>query len=290
MKTLNCVAIVGVGLIGGSVGLALRSRDLAKKVVGTGSRPATLEAAMQLGAITAIAADLKRAVAEADLVVVCAPVGHIVEQVRQIAPLCRPGTLITDAGSTKAEIVGRTRASRGRAIGLEPRGSLCRQPSAGRQREKRARSTPAPICSPVAPSSSRPRPTRAADDCQTLARFLDQPGGPGRAKCRPTSTIGRWRRPATCRTWWQRPLRPRRPSSTLRLPPAVGRIRRGSPPATPLLWRQIMLANRANLLASLDRFDHDCWPLGARPWTAGDAAALERLLTEAKRIRDAVGS
>ena len=55
MKSFPCVAIVGVGLIGGSVGLALRRRDLAQNVVGFGSRPASLETARRLGAISAVA-------------------------------------------------------------------------------------------------------------------------------------------------------------------------------------------------------------------------------------------
>jgi prephenate dehydrogenase len=105
MKPLRCVAIVGVGLIGGSIGLALRSRKLATRIVGAGSRPATLEAALQTGAITEIAADVASAVAEAELVIVCAPVDHIVEQVRAIARACPAGSLITDAGSTKQQIV-----------------------------------------------------------------------------------------------------------------------------------------------------------------------------------------
>ena len=57
----------------------------------------------------------------------------------------------------------------------------------------------------------------------------------------------------------------------------------------PLLWRQIFFANRENLMAALSRFDHTLANL-RRAIEAGDAAALERLLTEGKRIRDAVGS
>src|SRR5262249_20134655 len=105
MKTWNCVLIVGVGLIGGSVGVGVGKRKLARRVLGTGSRAATLQAALEVGAIDEVAAELKSAAAQADLVVVCAPVDAIVPQVRQLASLCRPGTLITDAGSTKGQIV-----------------------------------------------------------------------------------------------------------------------------------------------------------------------------------------
>ena len=66
------VAIVGVGLIGGSIGLAARGGKVAQSVVGVGSRAATLADAHSIGAISEIGPDLKTAVAAADLVVVCA--------------------------------------------------------------------------------------------------------------------------------------------------------------------------------------------------------------------------
>ena len=102
MKRFDRLAIIGVGLIGGSVGLA--ARKVANEVVGAGSRPATLEAALSLGAITSVAAR-SRPPSPRPISSWSAPVGKIVELVGQIAPICRPGTLISDAGSTKAEIV-----------------------------------------------------------------------------------------------------------------------------------------------------------------------------------------
>lgn len=104
-KPFGTVAVVGVGLIGGSIGLALRKRGLADRVIGIGRRQATLRIARRVGAVTNTTIDLHKGVAEADLVVVCTPVGHIVEHVRTAAAHCRPGTLITDAGSTKQAIV-----------------------------------------------------------------------------------------------------------------------------------------------------------------------------------------
>lgn len=105
MKRFGCVAIVGVGLIGGSVGQALRKRNLAEKVVGIGRRQESLRVARRVGAVTNTSVDLAKGVFDADLVVVCTPVGRIVEDVRAAAVACRPGTLITDAGSTKRVIV-----------------------------------------------------------------------------------------------------------------------------------------------------------------------------------------
>jgi len=105
MKRFENVAIVGVGLIGGSVGLALRKREMAEKVIGIGHRQVSLRIARRVGAVTNTTVDMAKGVAEADLAIVCTPVGRIVEDVRLAAKHCRRGTLITDAGSVKRSIV-----------------------------------------------------------------------------------------------------------------------------------------------------------------------------------------
>ncbi len=105
MKQWNRVAIVGVGLIGGSIGLALMRRGIAGHVVGIGQRAQSLAAAQRVGAVHSTSGNLAAAVAEADLVVICTPVATIVEQALAAARACKPGALLTDAGSTKAQIV-----------------------------------------------------------------------------------------------------------------------------------------------------------------------------------------
>ncbi len=105
MKPLSTVAIVGVGLIGGSIGLALRERKLAGRVVGIGRRQESLRAARRVGAVDHTTIDMEKGVAEAELVIVCTPVGRIVEDVRKAAAHCPEGALITDTGSTKQTIV-----------------------------------------------------------------------------------------------------------------------------------------------------------------------------------------
>lgn len=104
MKTWDTVAIIGVGLIGGSIGLALRERLLARAVVGVGRDRKRLGIAEQRGAVTSITADWSEGVRNADLIVVCTPVAHIVDHVRQLRRLCGANALITDAGSTKGRI------------------------------------------------------------------------------------------------------------------------------------------------------------------------------------------
>src|SRR5690348_2911833 len=97
---IGTLTIVGVGLIGGSIGLAARRRGLAGRVVGAGRNVASLERACAGGAIDAASLDLAAAVAEAEVAVFCTPVDRIAEQVLAAAPGCAPGTLLTDAGST----------------------------------------------------------------------------------------------------------------------------------------------------------------------------------------------
>jgi prephenate dehydrogenase len=103
MSKLKKVAIVGVGLIGGSVGLALRERCLAENVTGIARKKVTLDNALAVGAIDTATSDLGKGVADADIVVVSTPVDFIAEHVLRVATVGKP-RLITDAGSTKARI------------------------------------------------------------------------------------------------------------------------------------------------------------------------------------------
>jgi len=97
------VAIVGTGLIGASFGLALRAAGFDGTIAGVSS-PRALADAQAAGAIDR-GASLADALAEADLVFLSQTIGRILDTVRHIDPLLRPGALVTDAGSTKCEIV-----------------------------------------------------------------------------------------------------------------------------------------------------------------------------------------
>jgi len=99
------MSILGVGLLGGSLGLAVRSRISGCRVVGYGHRQSTLDAALQMGAIHEGYAELGRAVRGAEVVVLCTPVGMFAEMLSQIAPHLAPGAIVTDVGSTKRSIV-----------------------------------------------------------------------------------------------------------------------------------------------------------------------------------------
>ncbi len=101
----DTVAIIGVGLIGGSIGLGLRQRSLARRVIGIGRREETLRDALQCGAISEYSLDLASAVAEADYMVVCTPVEQVADYVMQCIQHGPAHAIILDAGSTKRRIV-----------------------------------------------------------------------------------------------------------------------------------------------------------------------------------------
>ncbi|MCI0348341.1 MAG: prephenate dehydrogenase [Acidobacteriales bacterium] len=103
---LKTMTIIGTGLIGGSLGLAVKQRRLAKKVVGC-DRKQVLEKALQLGAIDVGDQHPESAIKDSDVVVLATPVGGIIEFIERSGPLLPPATLLTDVGSTKAEIMRR---------------------------------------------------------------------------------------------------------------------------------------------------------------------------------------
>src|SRR5690242_5693426 len=98
------IAVLGVGLIGGSIGLAARSR-LEAEVVGHGRSPERLRRAVELGAIDRAADSLAEACEGADLVFCCAPVATLPQQAREALAAAGPATAVTDVGSTKGELV-----------------------------------------------------------------------------------------------------------------------------------------------------------------------------------------
>ncbi|WP_246797067.1 prephenate dehydrogenase [Burkholderia perseverans] len=121
--SFNKLVIFGVGLIGGSLARALRERDTAQagRVIGVGRSPASVERARELGVVDAIAAldddaQLREALAGADLVLLAVPVAQTGPLLERIAPLLDAATIVTDAGSTKSDVVAAARAALGERI------------------------------------------------------------------------------------------------------------------------------------------------------------------------------
>lgn len=114
VPSLNRIVIFGVGLIGGSFALALKRANAVKQVIGVGRRAETLRRAQSLGIIDAIGD--ASSVAGADLVLIAAPVAQTEALLRELAPHLKAGTVVTDAGSTKSDVVQAARAALGDKI------------------------------------------------------------------------------------------------------------------------------------------------------------------------------
>lgn len=279
------IAIVGVGLLGGSIGLAVRERHLARRVVGIGRDLAKLREAENRHAVTDVTTDLADGIRDANLVIICTPVETIVDFVRQIAPAVGKGTLITDVGSTKATIVAgadkvladgkglwasfvgshplagsekngvlfaKADLLEGRTVIVTPSDQTDRDAADRVERfwqalgAKTVRVTPQEHDVAIAATSHLPHLVASALAAATQANDLPLAG-----------------------SGW---------SDTTRV--AAGDAE---------LWRQILLDNRVHTLKALDRFEKlvAAFRLALE---AGDSAALATLLTQGKRNRDFVGN
>ena len=102
---VGTVVLAGVGLIGGSVGLGLQQRFLARRVIGLDRDPAVLEAARGLGVIDDARLEAGPWLEEADLVVLATPARTLERLAAEVAPFLRPDAIVTDVGSAKADVV-----------------------------------------------------------------------------------------------------------------------------------------------------------------------------------------
>jgi prephenate dehydrogenase len=99
------ITIVGVGLLGGSIGLAARKRRLAKEIAGYARRDQTIAECEKIGALDYATADLLAAVSGADLIVLCTPLAQMAALTKQFLPALKRGAIVTDVGSVKADVV-----------------------------------------------------------------------------------------------------------------------------------------------------------------------------------------
>lgn len=99
------IAVLGLGLIGGSLGLALHHAGIARHIAGYDSNPDATHLALARGAITDMCNSAEKAVQQADMVVLATPILAMPELLERIAPALKPGVLVTDTASTKAQIL-----------------------------------------------------------------------------------------------------------------------------------------------------------------------------------------
>lgn len=278
------VAIVGVGLIGGSIGRALRERKLAREVIGIGRREVSLAAAREVGAFDRGTLDLADGVKEAELVVVATPVATIVDSV-VAAARASARSLITDAGSTKAEICRSVRAravAEGRSFDTRFIGS---HPLAGDHRTgpQFARAdllegrtvvvtpeddTPSELVSRISTfwQSLGARvvllPPHEHDEALAATSHLPHVVAAALAAATPAKYL-----PLAATGW----------ADTTRIAAS-----------DPQLWNQIFAQNRGSVLDALEHFEN-CLAELKDAIGRGDAASVVRGLQEAKERRNALG-
>jgi prephenate dehydrogenase len=271
----DTLSIVGVGLLGASIGLAARKRRLARHILGVGRDPAALERAARRGAIDA-PCDLQEAARRSQFIVVCTPVDTIAEHVEKIASQCAAHTLITDVGSTKKDIVNRL-------AGLPFVGS---HPLAGSEKSGadhadadlfQGRIT---VVTPTlaTPPDALSRTTAFWTALGSQVRLMD-PEAHDRALAL-TSHLPHLVAAAVAGVL---------PPELYELTATGFRDTTRVAAGRPALWTGIFFQNRAALLDALQGLTAQVERYRAA-LEAGDAAALDSLLTHAKKVRDALAS
>ncbi|WP_162656902.1 prephenate dehydrogenase [Tuwongella immobilis] len=281
MMRIGTLGIVGVGLIGGSIGLAARERGIAQRVIGIGRQTSSLQQALDLGLITEFTTDLVAGGSQADLTVFCTPVDLIGPQVRQLAPHLKPGTILTDAGSTKERIVQAVE-------GILPQGVafIGSHPLAGSHRRGPDAAKADLFCNRL--TILTPTPTSDPHALATLTEFWQALGS--RVQLLDAATHDRAL------------------GTTSHLPHAVASALASVLPeawqpltatgfrdttrlaaADPTLWTAIFRENQDAVRDALDRFEAALATF-RQLLAHDDADALHQWLTNAKQVRDALGS
>lgn len=281
MPKYDTIAIVGTGLIGASIGLAVRERKLAGRVVGIGRTKQTLTKAKERGAVDEITTSLAKGVKLAQLTIVCTPVERVAEQVQAVAAAGLKGALITDAGSTKAEIVatiGCDLPKQARFVGSHP---LAGSEKTGPEFARGDLFVNRVVV--VTPSKQT-----VAGDLTAIREFWEQLGArvvemspeDHDAAVAATSHVPHAIASA---------LAAATPTQALDLVAGgwldTTRIAGGDPE----LWRQILLSNRGHSLRALAKFGKVLAELRTA-LRDRDGEALRRILEAGKQTRDAVGS
>jgi prephenate dehydrogenase len=275
-RRFETIAIVGVGLIGGSIALAAKERDIADTMIGVGRNPERLADALANGVIDAAFADLGVAAAQADLIIFCTPVDRIVAGVRQAAPACRAGTIITDAGSVKGTICRELTA--GLPAGVDFVGG---HPLAGSERQgfehAKAQLFEKRVCV-LTPTANTPRLAveRVSEFWQALgARTIEMTPEAHDQALACTSHLPHVVAAALAGTLTKDEF----PFTASGFRDTT-RIAAGDPD----LWTAILLANRDGILAGLERYGETLNQF-RRALEQNDPASLKDLLATAKLAR-----
>lgn len=277
------ITIVGVGLLGGSVGLAVRQRRVAGEIAGFVRRAASLKDCEQAGAVDYAVTDLLAAVSNADLVILCTPLAQMSALAQQLLPALKRGAIVTDVGSVKADVVRELESIITQA-GAHFVGS---HPMAGGEKAgvlaARADLFQNALCLVTPTKKSNPSAVRKVERFwKSLgARVLKLDAAQHDLLVSRTSHLPH----VVAATLATLVLDPRQPKMQAGLC-ATGfrdttRIASGSPE----MWRDIALANRKNLSQSLDAFVAELKKFQSA-LKSGNAKAVEQIFATAKQRRD----
>ena len=279
MMRFERVAVIGVGLIGGSFALALKSAKACGQVAGIGRSAANLRVALESGIIDSIAQD----VADADLVLLATPVAQFPAVLASIAPRLKPSAIVTDAGSTKRDVVAAARAALGAMIsqfvpahpiaGAENSGAAAA--SADLFRGKRV------VLAPLKENSAASLAAVEMAWTACGARVSRMSPEEHDAVFAAVSHLPHLLAYALVHEFAGRG------NSAQLFGYAAGGFRDFTRIASshPEMWRDICVANRGPLLAELDRYADKLHALRLL-LERGDGAALEKLFAEARAARE----
>ncbi len=281
MAQYEHVVIVGVGLLGGSIGMALRQRGLAKTVVGVGRNAERLELAVELGAIDSYSLDLTQACQAANIAIVCTPVQNVGQSVLGCLS-AMPGGIVTDVGSTKATICQyvseHAKTASARFVGSHP---LAGSEKVGVEHSD-ANLLDGRICV-VTPTEAT-----SSDDIAQVRSLWEQLGSQV-LEMDPQSHDAAIARTSHLPHVVSSALAASTPKSVLQLVASgwldTTRIAAGSPE----LWQQIVDENTASVTEALKEFAAhlDRW---IEAIEAGETTKIRELLELGKQQRDSVGN
>jgi len=273
------IAIIGLGLVGGSLGMAIRRRRLAREVIGYSRTPKTIARATRHGAIDRGFTDLRRAVQGAQLVVLATPVDTIIPLAKRLAPHVPIGGVITDVGSTKERIVEALERSLPRAVAF-----VGAHPLAGSEQQgiAAARATLFDGSTCIVTATPRTHPHAL----HTVTRLW-------KSIARRVVVMDPQRHDALLAATSHLPhllafaLMRATDDAALALAPRSFLDATRVAKSNPDLWDDILLSNRAAIVESMRRFDRQWRGLRTR-LARGDRAALRALMAHAKSKRDAL--
>ena len=277
------VAIIGVGLIGGSFSLALKEKKLCGHVVGAGRSAANLKLALERGIIDSIAPGPAAAARDADLVLISTPVAQFEKILLEIKDILKPGTLVTDAGSTKRDVVASARAVLGAKIGQ----FIPAHPIAGAEHSGAAAAKPGlfldrrVVITPLEENGDRDIEAVAALWAAAGARVSRMTPQEHDEVFAAVSHLPHVLAFALVSDVSQRP------NSAQLFGYAAGGFRDFTRIASshPEMWRDICVANRDRLLHELHLYEEKLKTIG-RMLDACDAPGLEKLFAEARAARE----